>query len=105
MSLDVDRLDDTVLDELAASVDDGLALWPGVVPVVRPAAPPSDRDLADRLERLCRRLDQDPARVSAGMVVTPACGLAGADPDWARRACALARATARAFADSVGADQ
>ncbi|HEX6578440.1 MAG TPA: methionine synthase [Jiangellaceae bacterium] len=105
VSLDVDRLDGTVLDQLAASVDDGLMLWPGIVPVVRPVAPPSDRDLADRLERMCGRLDQDPVLLSAGLVVTPACGLAGADPEWARRAYALARATARAFADSVGADQ
>lgn len=105
VSLDTSRLGDAVLDELAAAVDDGLMLWPGVVPAVAPVAPPSDRDLAERVVRLCRRLDQDPGRLSAGLVVTPACGLAGADPHWARRAYALARATARAFADSVGADQ
>ncbi|MGH8824536.1 MAG: methionine synthase [Jiangellaceae bacterium] len=105
VSLDVGRLDDTVVDELAPTVDAGLMLWPGIVPVVVPVSAPADRELAERVERLCRRLDQDPAHLSAGLVVTPACGLAGADPGWARRAYALARATARAFADSVGADQ
>jgi len=105
VSLDVGRLDDTVVGELAEAVDDGLMLWPGVVPTVAPVSPPSDSHLAERVVRLCRRLDQNPARLAAGLVVTPACGLAGADPWWSRRAYALARGTARAFAESVGADQ
>jgi hypothetical protein len=104
VSLDVGLLDGPVLDDLAASADVGLALWPGIVPALAPSGPPSsDRDLAERIERLWRRLDQDPAGTAAGTVVTPTCGLAGADVAWARRAYELARATARAFADIVGA--
>lgn len=87
------------LDALAAAVDAGLAVWPGVVPSLRPSTPPSDRELAQRVVGLWRRLDQDPAAMAARTVVTPSCGLAGADPAWARRAYTLARTTARAFAE------
>ncbi|MET0523029.1 MAG: methionine synthase [Jiangellaceae bacterium] len=102
VSCDVATLDDTTVDELAAAVDTGLCVWPGVVPVIAPAVPPSDRDLADLLQRLFSRLDQDPANLAPGVVVTPACGLAGADEGWARVAYALAIRTGRAFADAVG---
>jgi hypothetical protein len=96
-------LDGPVLDQLTESADAGLWLWPGVVPSRPVPTPPSDRDLAERVERLWRRLDQDPASRAADTVVTPTCGLAGADGAWVRHAYALARGTAKAFAESVGA--
>ncbi|TDD68195.1 methionine synthase [Jiangella aurantiaca] len=99
VSLDVSLLSSDDLERLAEAVDGGLAVWPGVVPSLRPSTPPSDRELAQRIVGLWRRLDQDPAAMAARTVVTPSCGLAGADPDWARRAYTLARTTARAFAD------
>jgi methionine synthase II (cobalamin-independent) len=102
VSCDVAMLDDTTVDELAAAVDTGFCVWPGVVPVLAPAVPPSDRDLADLLQRLFSRLDQDPTNLAPGVVVTPACGLAGTDEGWARAAYALAVRTGRAFADVVG---
>jgi Cobalamin-independent synthase, Catalytic domain len=49
-------------------------------------------DLADRL-------GFDRARLATLAVPTPTCGLAGADPDWARRALALCRELAQAFLD------
>lgn len=104
VSVDAGRLDGPVLEDLAEAVDAGLAVWPGVVPSTRPAHPPTDRELAERLERLCRRLAQNPGAMVGGTVVTPACGLAGADLPWAREAYRLARGTARAFAELVGAD-
>jgi len=103
LSADVDRLSGAVLDELAQAVDAGLAVWPGVVPPTRPATPPSDRELAQRIAGLWGRLDQNLAAMVARTVVTPACGLAGADPEWARQAYPLTRATARAFADLAAA--
>ncbi len=105
LSCDVHVLDERILDELSAAVDAGLALWPGVVPTLAPQVAPSDKDLVDRLRRLFGRLDQDPARIAPSSVVTPACGLAGADEGWARAAYSLAVRTGRAFADAVGADR
>jgi methionine synthase II (cobalamin-independent) len=104
VALDAGRLTSPVLDELAEAVDGGLALWPGVVPALRPDRPPSDRELAERVQRLLERIDADPARAASGLVVTPACGLAGADVPWAREAYRLARAVSRAFAELVGID-
>jgi methionine synthase II (cobalamin-independent) len=105
VSCDVGVLEEAGFDELAVAVDAGLALWPGVVPALKPPVPPSDSELADRLRRLFGRLDQDPARTAASTVVTPACGLAGAGGQWARAAYALSVRTGRAFADAVGADR
>lgn len=102
VALDVGLLTGSVHDELAEAVDAGLALWPGVVPVRRPVRVPTDRDLVVRLDRLFARLDADPARSVAGIIVTPTCGLAGADVGWAREAYRLARDAARAFAEHVG---
>ncbi|SDU81226.1 methionine synthase [Jiangella alkaliphila] len=103
VSLDVALLTSSKeLDALATAVDAGLAVWPGVVPSLRPSTPPADRELAQRIVGLWRRLDQDPAAMAARTVVTPSCGLAGADPAWARRAYTLARTTARAFAELAG---
>ncbi|MGH8774050.1 MAG: methionine synthase [Jiangellaceae bacterium] len=104
VSFDVGVIDGETVDQLAECVDGGeLALWPGVVPVLPPAAGSSDTDLAERVERLWRRLDQDPSAAAVRTVVTPACGLAGADPSWVRSAYTLVRGTAKAFAESVGA--
>lgn len=101
VAVDLDRLDGGALEALAPAVDAGLGVWPGVVPSVRPATAPTDRELAQRIVGLWRRLDQDPAAMAARTVVTPSCGLAGADLAWAREAYALARSTARIFADMV----
>lgn len=99
VSLDPTMLDADVLLSLSEAVEDGIAVWPGVVPALPPAIRPSDRHLADQVARLWRRLDQDPAAMTARTVVTPACGLAGADVAWAREAYKLAMSTAGAFAD------
>jgi hypothetical protein len=57
------------------------------------------------LRRLFGRLDQEPAHVMRSSVVTPACGLAGADESWARAAYVLAVQTGRALAEAVGDDR
>lgn len=102
VAVDVSLLTGAGLDELAEAVDGGLVLWPGVVPALRPTRPPSDRELAERVQRLFQRIDADPVRMAAALVVTPACGLAGADVSWAREAYRLARGTSRIFAELVG---
>jgi methionine synthase II (cobalamin-independent) len=82
-------------DALGEALDagDGVAL--GLVPSVDPAAPPSDGVLTDRVLTWLDQLGLDPAVVSQRLLVTPACGLAGASPDWARRALALGREVAK----------
>ena len=55
------------------------------------------------VEQVLRWLDLvglDPAEVGQQLVVSPTCGLAGADPEWARRALELSQAVARALEGS-----
>ncbi|WP_207782687.1 hypothetical protein [Phytoactinopolyspora limicola] len=105
VALDITLVDGEYVTDLAQAVDAGLGLWPGIVPSLEPETPPADRELAQRMVGLCRRLDQDPAQMAPRMVVTPTCGLAGSGVPWARHAYRLARETARTFADIVGVEQ
>jgi methionine synthase II (cobalamin-independent) len=84
--------DHDVLGE-ALEAGDGVAL--GVVPSLGPAQPPPDRVLTDQVLAWLDMLGLDPEVASRRLLVTPACGLAGATPDWARRALALSREIAQ----------
>ena len=66
----------------------------GVVPATRPAAEPTDRTVTDRVLRFLDMLGAGAEAVDQQLVVTPACGLAGADAGWARRALTLSRQVA-----------
>lgn len=62
-------------------------------------APPALRALARLAFDLADRLGFDRARLADLAVPTPTCGLAGATPEWARRAMTLSRELGRAFVD------
>jgi hypothetical protein len=101
LSVDHDMLGASDLDVLAQALDDGLVVALGVVPSTDPGAVPSDAVLTDTVpndavltERVLRWLDMlglDVAAVGERLVITPSCGLAGASPDWSRRALSLSR--------------
>ena len=82
-------------EEWAEAFDGGMDLWPGVVP---PADTDNVKDsaLVHRVDAFIERLGFDPETVTDALVMTPACGLAGASPSWARRALALAQAVGAA---------
>ena len=70
------------------SVDLDVLVHLGVVPSVAPVEALTDSTVTERVLRFLDMLGLDPG--SAGsLVVTPACGLAGADPAWAREAMRL----------------
>jgi methionine synthase II (cobalamin-independent) len=91
LSVDHDMLTPKDYDALAQALDDGLVVGLGVVPSTDPGAVPSDAVLTERVLRWLDMLGLDPAEVSDRMVITPSCGLAGASPDWGRRALSLSR--------------
>jgi len=91
LSVDHDMLTPKDLDALAQALDDGLVVALGVVPSTDPDAVPSDAVLTERVLRWLDMLGLDPAEVGERLVITPSCGLAGASPDWARRALSLSR--------------
>src|SRR6185437_1210996 len=62
-------------------------------------APSALRTLARRAFDLADRLGFDRSRLADLAVPTPTCGLAGATPEWARRAMTLSRELGQAFVD------
>lgn len=87
------------LDALGETWDAGTPLLLGLVPARAPAGRPQLRDLARPAFDLADRLGFDRSRLGTLAVPTPTCGLAGATPDWARRAMGLVRDLGNAFVD------
>ncbi|HZC26885.1 MAG TPA: methionine synthase [Actinopolymorphaceae bacterium] len=107
LSFDLAHIDDTADDALAEAVERGVVLFVGAVPSRRPPlgprgnrrAAPTDAEIAKAVAALWHRLGFDPDDVAAGCVITPSCGLAGADPDWVRTALKLSRTAGAALTD------
>jgi len=111
--LDLGKLRRTEEDALAETVEAGLGILAGVVPATGPAGadaepagvpqPPSARQAADRVVELWRRMgwpvaggaSAGPGGAAAQVVLTPACGMAGAAPGYPREAMARCREAAR----------
>ena len=87
------------LDAFGAVWDAGTPLLLGMVPARDPGGRPTSRALARTAFDLADRLGFDRVRLAHLAVPTPTCGLAGADPAWARRALALCRELGEAFVD------
>ena len=102
MSVDAGMLDRMGRDDdaIGEAVEDGLALFLGLVPSLGPGVPPAVRAVADPARALWRRLGFAPERLAETVVVTPACGLAGASVGWMRTAMQLCRQTGRVLAES-----
>jgi hypothetical protein len=93
VSLDLALLDASDYDALGETVDAGTALWLGVVP-----AQDADVTVAHARERVLgmwSALGFGSSRLADAVVPTPACGLAGATPAYARRALAVVRDVGR----------
>ena len=80
-------------DDLATVLDEGGLVLLGVVPSIAAAAP-STRSVVERVQRLLDMLGFDPGEVADRLVLTPACGLAGAGPSYARAALGALREAA-----------
>lgn len=102
LSFDAAKLARSDYDALSTAVEQGVILYAGVVPSLAPAGQaPSDADVARSVERLWTALGFAADDAATGCVITPACGLAGADPAWARTALA----TIRQAATNLGAGE
>ncbi|MEU5561963.1 methionine synthase [Micromonospora musae] len=76
----------TELDPLGEAIDAGLGLLAGAAPTRPPSTgrAPTSAEVADRVRTLWDRLGFPRARLAEQVVVTPACGLAGAPAEYAR---------------------
>ncbi len=109
VSLDLAMLDQAtldqgtlhVLDALGELIDAGLGLFAGAVPTVSPddAGPPSSTQVADSVTALWRRLGFPLDQIPAQVVITPACGLAGATPEYARAALGVSVEAAKRLSE------
>ncbi|GAA2545672.1 methionine synthase [Winogradskya consettensis] len=84
VALDLSLLKD--LDPLGEALEAGLGLFAGAVRSlpVPGAKPPTSAQIAERVRALWTKLSFPAARLSEQVVITPACGLAGASPAYVR---------------------
>lgn len=86
------------LDPLGEVIDAGVGLFAGAVPALGDDVPGSAA-VADRVRRLWRALGFPAGQAADRVVVSPACGLAGASATYARVALRACRDAARRLAD------
>ncbi|WP_010472948.1 MULTISPECIES: methionine synthase [Streptomyces] len=98
VSFDFGLLTERDEEAIGEAVEGGVKLFAGVVPS-------TDRALSDPagsvmgVRTLWRRLGLNPGTLAESLVITPACGLAGASPGYARRALAHCVKAAKSLAD------
>ncbi len=80
-------------EELAVALDEGAEVWLGAVPSTGRTSPSTKAPL-QRVQRLLDMLGFDPEEVSGQLVLTPSCGLSGADPAYAKGALRALREAA-----------
>lgn len=103
VSLDISRLQPGDYDRLAAAAEGGLGLLAGI-PFPEPErAIPSPTDDARSIAEVWRKMALPAEKAAAQIVVTPACGLAGASPAGARDVLRRCREAARILPEMMGA--
>ncbi|MFG2056600.1 methionine synthase [Micromonospora sp. NPDC048930] len=87
----------TDLDPLGEAIDAGLGLLAGAAPALPPPAgrAPTSAQVADRVRQLWDQLGFPRRQLAEQVVVTPACGLAGATPAYARAVLTACRDAGR----------
>ncbi|MDR7281163.1 methionine synthase [Catenuloplanes atrovinosus] len=85
----------TRLDPLGEALDAGLGLLAGAAPTLPGARAVTSAGVADRVRKVWRELGFPAARLAKQVVVTPACGLAGATPAYARAVLSACRDAGR----------
>lgn len=103
VSVDVATLSAADLDGIGEFVESGRVVMLGVIPVQAPSRAPSPEEVAAAAASITDRLgfSRDLLRDRTG--VTPACGLAGATPEWARTAIELAQKVSAGIAQDPDA--
>jgi 5-methyltetrahydropteroyltriglutamate--homocysteine methyltransferase len=98
VSVDVSILQPADLDGLGEFVESGRTVVLGVVAATDPGRRPSVEEVAAAAVAVTDRIGLARAALRDHIGIAPACGLAGATPQWARTAIGLARRAAEVFA-------
>jgi methionine synthase II (cobalamin-independent) len=96
VSVDLDQV--VKLDPLGELIDAGLSIFAGVA-ATRGAQAPSSTALAERVRTMWRTLGFPETQLAAQVVVTPACGLAGATSAYAKAVLEACRDAGRRLAE------
>ncbi|WP_326600533.1 methionine synthase [Streptomyces sp. NBC_01803] len=101
ISVDFSLITERDDEEIGEAVEDGVALFAGVVPGtgVTAEALSDPAGTVGGVRSLWRRLGLPPASLAESVAVTPACGLAGASPAYARAALSHCVRAARSLAN------
>jgi methionine synthase II (cobalamin-independent) len=94
LSVDLAVLGAADHDPLAEALEAGHTVALGVLPGTDPATTPTDTQITESVLRWLDMLGLDPEEVRPRLVLTPACGLAGASPAYVRTALGLLRTSA-----------
>ena len=94
LAVDLSVLSAADQDQAAEALEAGETLALGVVPSVDPAEVPTDTQVTESVIRWLEMVGLDPEVVGDRLVLTPACGLAGASPGWAKESLTLLSAAA-----------
>jgi len=103
VSVDVSTLAAGDLDGIGEFVESGRTVLLGVVPSTAPAVRPSFEEVAKAAVTITDRLGFARSVLRERFGATPACGLSGATPEWARGAIELAQKAADVFAEDPDA--
>lgn len=103
VSLDAGTLQAADLDGIGEFVESGRTIMLGVVAATDPGRRPSVEEVAAAAVAVTDRLGFPRWMLRDRIGITPACGLAGATPQWARTAIGLARRAAATFAEDPDA--
>ncbi|WP_101949171.1 methionine synthase [Mycobacterium sp. 3519A] len=103
ISVDASTLTAADLDGVGDFVDSGRTVMLGVVTATAPATRPSAEEIAKAAAAVTDRLGFARSVLRDRIGITPACGLAGATPQWARIAVELAQKAADGFAEDPDA--
>ena len=99
VALDLSFVED--LDPLGEAIEAGLGLFAGAAPTLPPAdgRAPTSAQLAERVRGLWGRLGFPAARLPQQVVITPACGLAGAPQPYVRAVLKACRDAGRRLSE------
>jgi methionine synthase II (cobalamin-independent) len=103
VSVDAATLTAADLDGIGEYVESGRVVMLGVLPVRAPDHRPSPEEVAKVAASITDRLGFPRAVLRDRIGITPACGLAGATPAWARTAIELAQKVADGITDDPSA--
>lgn len=103
VSVDVSTLEPADLDGIGEFLETGRTVLLGVVATTAPQSRPSAEEIATAAASVTDRLGFARSVLRERIGITPACGLAGAEAGWARRAVELAQKAADVFAEDPDA--